>query len=159
MQIKTKRLQSIRQGSIVNHHYFGRALRTFLNSNDVFRLLPEGSWIEGGCLTLALTLKKWIPNSHLIAVTGSRGGAPAVQQHFVLLWQNVYLDGDGLAKADELLERMRILEDVTSPCLLSKTNIAAAIGNGIPRWKEIEQELLNRLTRKFGPFCPALLLV
>lgn len=159
MPRQRKRLQSIRRGSIINHTAFGRALRTFLNSDDVFRLLPEGSWTEGGCLTLALTLKKWAPNSHLVAVTGSRGGAPASQQHFALHWEGVYLDGDGIARADELLQKMRDIEHVMSPSLLQKTNIAAAIGNGIPHWKEVEAELLKSLIENFGPFRPELLAV
>jgi hypothetical protein len=49
----------------------GRALRKFINTDEVISLLAEGDWGAGGCWILAETLKRWFREpARLMAIVG-----------------------------------------------------------------------------------------
>lgn len=104
---------------VVNHTEFGRALLSFARSQEVEEILLDGTWVAGGCWPFARALRKLVESPSQIWMVVDGSGSP---QHVVLQicdpeYGQVYLDGDGIADAEILLERMRIFENLEDPQL------------------------------------------
>lgn len=79
---------------------FGRELREFINSDDVFSILPEGDWGAGGCWILAEALKRFLgPPAELWAVYSS----VLPVEHVVVKDGDAYFDYNGASTKKEIL--------------------------------------------------------
>lgn len=126
------------------------ALHRFLHRPDVFALLPEGSWTQGGCLTLAAALRDWIPGSAVWTVATSRQHDKPM--HLFAYWGEFCLDGDGVSTRQEMIEKMKRLEGLRSPVLVPALNHHHCTAAGIPYWHEVKDALVELLRKEFGAF-------
>lgn len=79
---------------------FGQELREFINSDDVFSILPEGDWGAGGCWILAEALKQFLgPPAELWAVYSS----VLPVEHVVVKDGDAYFDYNGASTKKEIL--------------------------------------------------------
>lgn len=79
---------------------FGRELREFINSDEVFAILPEGDWGAGGCWILAEALKQFLgPPAELWAVYSS----VLPVEHVVVKDGDAYFDYNGASTRKEIL--------------------------------------------------------
>jgi hypothetical protein len=69
------------------------------------------SWTAGGCWLLARATRHWSQNTLELYVTMRDTGTI---DHVIVGNGAVFLDGDGIATCDELLEKMRLLEHVNA---------------------------------------------
>lgn len=79
---------------------FGQELRKFINSPDVFSILPEGDWGAGGCWILAESLKQFLgPPAELWAIASEYFDV----EHVVVKDGDAYFDYNGASTKKELL--------------------------------------------------------
>lgn len=91
---------------------FGHALRRYINSNNVFRLLADGDWGAGGCWTLAEALAEYLgPPAQLITVSEQRMTKDSMIKvpvsHIVVRFNDLFIDYNGVQTRTELLENLR----------------------------------------------------
>lgn len=141
-------------GSACNLTPFGRSLRRFLLTKT--DLLPSGTWMSGGCWTLAAALQTWSNGALSLYTVWGRG----IPQHVVaggrfsdgrLLGDGrlLCLDGDGLAWDTELLTKMRWIEGVNNPTLMPFDQ-AALESVGIECYPLAVATLIRSLRTTFG---------
>lgn len=83
---------------------FGQELREFINSDEVFSILPEGDWGAGGCWILAEALKQFLgPPAELWAVYSS----VLPVEHVVVKDGDAYFDYNGASTKNEILREFR----------------------------------------------------
>lgn len=83
---------------------FGQELREFINSDEVFSILPEGDWGAGGCWILAEALKQFLgPPAELWAVYSS----VLPVEHVVVKDGDAYFDYNGASTKEEILGEFR----------------------------------------------------
>lgn len=146
----TARLQTCTDSTVRNYTPFGRMLRRMLN--DQTGLLREGSWVAGGCWTLAEALRIWSGQRldlHMVVAEG-------IPQHVVASFDAaeygaVHLDGDGMASSAELLLRMRRLEKLPDPAI-AVFDAALAEDCGICCYEHLVPTLIHSLRDQFGDF-------
>lgn len=142
------------------NHEFGRQLRHFFWSgagSHLLRDLPFG-WCDGGCLIAAEGLLWWMrahPAGLLahLALVVSAGG---VADHVVVGYGGLYLDADGLATKNGLLQRWARRERLTSPRLAVCEDWRLQKAE-IPRDQLMSDRLYTLLDSALGSFCPELL--
>lgn len=79
---------------------FGKELRKFINSDEVFCILPEGDWGAGGCWILAEALKRFLgPPAELWAIASEYFDV----EHVVVKDGDAYFDYNGASTKTELL--------------------------------------------------------
>lgn len=117
MFLKSRRLQYVRGSSVVNMTPFGRDLRKLFFDN--IRLLEgldiQHGWIDGGCWTLAQTIREWAgDDAELFAVCNSADGSV---QHIVarLFGSGCFVDGDGVSRGGEMIQKMQKVEQCKFP--------------------------------------------
>lgn len=144
------RLQSCTTSTVRNYTPFGRMLRRMLN--DRTGLLREGSWVAGGCWTLAEALRGWSGQQLDLRMVVAQG----IPQHVVASFDApeygaVHLDGDGMASSAELLMRMRRLEKLPDPAIeVFDANLAEDCGIGC--YEHLVPTLIRTLRDEFGHF-------
>lgn len=116
---------------MVNYHPFGRWLHGWLYRSEVFGLLREGTWTQGGCWALAEALHQCSPKDWQVATVWAGG----VAQHCVaatsLAGGTAYADGDGLAWWPELVTKLAILEGLPAKALEVRLG-GPPVDSGIP---------------------------
>ena len=79
---------------------FGLELREFINTDEVFSILPEGDWGAGGCWILAEALKRFLgPPAELWAVYSS----VLPVEHVVVKDGDAFFDYKGASTKKEIL--------------------------------------------------------
>lgn len=91
-----------------------RNLQYILHSNAAYKILGNSvsTWIEGGCLLLAMALKRVFPQGEILCIYDGEKPDP---DHCVLKLGDVYLDGDGVQSETELLNRWKTEEFLKNP--------------------------------------------
>lgn len=96
-------------------------LREILASDEAYAILDRaigGSWLAGGCLLLAKTLRRIQPGSEIFVIhrrTPSGGPSP---QHCVLGFSGRYVDADGASSEEDLVRYWGDEEGIYRPYLL-----------------------------------------
>lgn len=89
-------------------HPFNDDLREALDSDEAYRLLPDGTWLSGGCGLLAHTLERLLPGGDLIVVGRLAVGIP---DHLVYRIEEygepIYIDYNGLQTEQEIIQASR----------------------------------------------------
>jgi hypothetical protein len=96
-----------------------RPLLKWLGSNEAYAWLPFDSWLSGGCLLLATALHRILPGSEIWWVVDQDNR----EQHAVLRYNNLFLDGDGVQSRAALLRKMEQEESVSEPSLVSSIGL------------------------------------
>lgn len=112
-------LQRALDGEVVNHTVFGRTI--YQHKGDYVRLLwdhgLEFGPLDGGCHPFALGMQLYLKDNGIECTLTSVGSKPA--DHIVVAVETgiggVYIDGDGVATADDLLAKMRVCEMIGEP--------------------------------------------
>lgn len=135
---------------------FNASLQAALDTESAYRLLPAGTWLEGGCALLAVALQKWVGGR---LVTVGRETCEGVVDHVVLQVDlqggPCFMDYDGVqtrqALEDKVCKEWRfeavswgdfdaaMLEQAGVPvsALQSQALSAELLGSGIFNlWKE-----------------------
>lgn len=150
------RCQSLQCGhTAINHRPFGRNLKALLGTEQAYALLPEGTWMAGGCLLLAAALQDWAPGT--LVWTVEDASAPGRPQHLVAVWGEYFIDGDGVATRTELLEKMRVAEGLRAPRIIPALDMAACAAADIQYDQTAKNKLVDMLRAKFGVFRHSLL--
>ena len=132
---------------IVRLDPFGHALHRVLNQVTTYRLLPEGSWTEGGCWCLGQALKLWLGDKVALealffAETGKR------PQHVVARVGDSYLDGDGVMWVEELRFKCCMI-DAYPEFTLRPVDDSDFKDSGIEKMEENARQLAERLQHYF----------
>lgn len=86
---------------------FGGRLKEVLDSDEAYSLLPDGTWMEGGCAFLAQALMPILGPNHSLVMTG-RMWEDGVLDHMVIKTPcGNYIDYDGLQTQEELVNKVR----------------------------------------------------
>jgi hypothetical protein len=102
-------LQRIQNTTIHNITWFGRHLQRLLEQEAAAEIIASyGSFQQGGCLVLARSLVALEPSLGLWVVVRADG----VTDHVVAGTGKLFLDGDGLATELDVLQKMRLVEQV-----------------------------------------------
>lgn len=98
----------------------GEKLIEILASDEAYAILDRsvgGSWLAGGCLLLARSLKRLLPGSCLVIMHGRVGEGVGGPQHCVLSHRGLYVDANGIQTEEDLLRHWRDEEGVERPFL------------------------------------------
>jgi hypothetical protein len=130
---------------------FGEELREFINSDEVFSVLPEGDWGAGGCWILAKALVKYLgPPAELWAVYSETFPA----EHVVVKHDDAFFDYNGVSTAEELLGNFASSYPNRwgiGLAPLTKYRAQRARQGGIPCETEYVEQVLAKLRARFGP--------
>jgi len=151
---KQRVLQYCRSGSVVNTTPFGRDLRGFFMANlhlvlDEFR----HGWVDGGCWTLAQAVKDWIGADAELWVVYKRDGDTRYFDHVAvrLFGDDVFIDGDGLCRGSNLVEKLRKLDQAGETLELAPFgNDEAAWDDGLCLYHHVWPRLSIVLRKRFG---------
>lgn len=107
------KLQTIRSdGSIVNHTDLGKAIGTFAKANTGFMVKQiNAGFLDGGCLPLALSLQSLFATvspdvpTRIVSV-GRISADHAALEVIHPKYGKIYLDGDGAADAESIINKM-----------------------------------------------------
>jgi len=128
---------------------FGRELREFINSPEVFAILPEGDWGSGGCWILARALAEFLgPPAELMAIASHYFEV----EHVVVKDGPAYFDYDGASTRGELLDKFRAeYPDRKNVRLVRMTprRIVRADEIGIPCEPHLVKQLRTMLDNRF----------
>jgi len=127
--------------------------------DDSYALLPNETWLAGGCWTAAEALKAWLPPRYgrlveLYDMEKDRKRKRRAIQHVLVEVHTAdgktgYLDGDGYSTREELLERWRRVERLESPYLNRTFNRKHAVQDC--GWDpEAVAQLVERFTDRLG---------
>lgn len=90
------------------NHPFNEDLQATLDSEDAYDFLPSGTWLSGGCVLLAESLNRLVPETEL--VSAGRSENRWIPDHAAVRFEEdgewFYLDYDGIQTEDEFLEKM-----------------------------------------------------
>lgn len=151
------RFQALKSRRIRNLLPFGIELQRFARTHvGDFSEKTEFGFQDGGCLMFAASLRIWSNESlGLGAIYGIH--KPLQAQHVAALFGEVsnkmslYLDSDGVGTAEDLLEKMHILEGLTDMWVDTYSMDNETI---IPYRSDLVEDLVNRLHKCFGTFAP-----
>lgn len=147
--------------AIITLKSLGKALRKFINTDEVITILAEGDWGAGGCWILAETLKRWLrePARLMAVVTPNQFVrfepehyvAPYSVDHVVVEYVDLFIDYNGAQTEAELLRNLRE-EGYQNPRLVEFTSELAeeARAGGIPCEYWQVKRLLELISKKFG---------
>lgn len=128
---------------------FGKELREFINSDEVFSILPEGDWGAGGCWILAEALNQFLgPPAELWAVYSS----VLPVEHVVVKDGDAYFDYSGASTKNEIIaEFSSSYPDRKGIGLakLTKYRASRAHETGIPCEPWYVKDLVSRLNIRF----------
>ena len=109
------------QQSVTNNTEFGRQIEAFGRA-ALDEIAPDYTWFhsgwqDGGCLMFARALQEWSGGALGLAVIRSRQ-APEVVQHVICqVGEDLYIDSDGMGKAEDMCQKASDLEFVPMPYL------------------------------------------
>lgn len=121
----------------MNPSQLGRMLHNHLTSDKGFDCLkPEGyGWTDGGCLILAMAMRRWLGTGRLMGLYGRFRTYlrvdPLMQHHAMLQVGSLYLDGDGISTCPAIALRWEKSECVASISIRPFSHRLAVKG-GIP---------------------------
>lgn len=128
---------------------FGKELREFINSDEVFSILPEGDWGAGGCWILAEALKQFLgPPAELWAVYSS----VLPVEHVVVKDWDVYFDYNGASTKKEILSEFASSYPDRSGIGLARLTLKRALRaheTGIPCEPWLVKPLVSKLNTRF----------
>lgn len=124
------RLQRIARGRVANLTPFGREFRAFCGSPAMLAHMPDHGFLDGGCLSLALAVLKWLGPEAELRFAARDGRLQHAVAEVVVDGRPLYLDGDGLATADDLAEKLARLEFCPGTALVGAT-VGQAAAHGI----------------------------
>jgi len=128
---------------------FSRRLKRFLRRAEVFGLLPDGSWTQGGCWILGEGLARWIgPDARLYMTTCDRhdGG-----DHVVCEVDGLFVDGDGVQSEAALLRKLVRYEWCVRPRVVDFDAEAMRRGGAFEP-ADVSPKLADALASEFGHF-------
>jgi hypothetical protein len=129
---------------------FGQELREFINTDEVFTLLPEGDWGAGGCWILAKALVKYLgPPAELWTVYSETFPA----EHVVVKHGDVFFDYNGASTAEEILQTFASSYPNRfgiGLAPLTKYRAQRARQGGIPCETEYVDRMVADLKKRFG---------
>lgn len=98
----------------------GKVLQYVANSEVSYSMLPEGTWLAGGCGIFARAIQKVAKKAYGVEpmLYALRSGKYHVIHHIVARIGNYYYDADGMSTAGELLSRWEHKEMVDDPLLV-----------------------------------------
>lgn len=136
---------------------FGKRLRRFIRTEEVFGLLKEGDWGAGGCWTLAEALEEYLgPPARLMVISEGRPGEDGEElyvpvSHVVVQYADIYIDHNGAQTEKELFASL-FEEGYESPELVEFTagmrDLAGRSDVACDPWAK--RELLKHLRKRFG---------
>jgi hypothetical protein len=130
---------------------FGQELREFINSDEVFSILPEGDWGAGGCWILARALAEFLGRpAKLWAIASEYFDV----EHVVVKDGNAYFDYNGASTKEELLAEFRSVNPNRKAVRLVPMTgwlMQRADETGIPCEPHLVKKLRSMLQRRFGP--------
>lgn len=129
---------------------FCRELRKLLRRDDVWALLPEGTWDSGGCALLAVALAQFLgPTAELVAVSE---GPRIPVSHVMVRYGDYYVDALACQTKGETLRRLEEVKGYHHPALhlLTPSRKRWAEANGILFTPYIVSDLVSVLHRHFG---------
>jgi len=151
------RFQALKSRRIRNLLPFGIELQRFAREHvGAFSEKTEFGFQDGGCLMFAASLRIW-SNESLNLAAIYENLKPLQAQHVTAVFGEVgnkmslYLDSDGAGTAEDLLEKMRILEGLTDMWVDAYSMNNETI---IPYRSDLVEDLVKRLHRRFGTFAP-----
>lgn len=127
---------------------FGLELRKFINSEEVFSILPEGDWGAGGCWILARALMEFLgPPAELRAIASNRCDV----EHVVVKDGSAYFDYNGASTREELLTQFHAEYPDRKARLVKMTprRISRADEVGIPCEPHLVKKLRSMLEARF----------
>jgi len=128
---------------------FGRELREFINSPEVFAILPEGDWGAGGCWILARALMEFLgPPAELWAIATEHFDV----EHVVVKDGDAYFDYNGASTKRELLAEFRsayLNRRTVKLVPMTSRRIVRADEVGIPCEPHLVKRLRSMLEAKF----------
>ncbi len=128
---------------------FGRELREFINSPEVFEILPEGDWGAGGCWILARALAEFLgPPAELWAIASDQFEV----EHVVVKDSGAYFDYDGASTEKEILAEFRAAypnRNKVKLVRMTPRRILRADEIGIPCEPHLVKKLRSMLEAKF----------
>lgn len=123
------RLQRIGRGRLANLTPFGRESRSYCGSSAMLAHMPDHGFLDGGCLSLALAVRKWLGAGVEVRFCAGSGRLQHAVAEVVVGGRLLYLDGDGLATKADLAAKMTLLESTPGIELIDATiDQAAAAG-------------------------------
>lgn len=141
-------LQVFSVGKVLNILPVGTDLKRFCNDNiDLILSKEECGWMDGGCFTLATAFKLWL-GSHveLEAVVRDKNDS---LDHVVAKVAGVYLDGDGVASKEDVLEKMRVIESVMGSISIRPLK-SKEEHELLPPNQSVASEMATKLEKRFG---------
>lgn len=158
--LKPFAIQSINDAFTVNHHAFGVDVHDFCNQDDNITVFPGHGFMDGGCFAFAIAMQDYIgisAETQLYSV-----GRAGLRDHIVLQVINnegmaLYIDGDGLATEQDLLEKMRWCEHIEQPELVifhPENEDTDALELFSYHEISVPHELTKRLRSTLGYFSP-----
>ena len=89
-----------------------RAIHRVAGSNESYTVLPDGTWLEGGCGIFARAIQKAVKSAYGVdaGLYALRGGKQGLIQHILVRIGDCYYDADGRSTERELLDRWEYLE-------------------------------------------------
>lgn len=150
-------LQSIEGGRVVNHHPLGVDLQKFCRREEVLSVFPGHGFMDGGCYALALALQTHLRGSGVPA-TLYAVGRKGCHDHIAVGVDlpgagRVYLDADGMADGEALIEKMARMELGGKPAVIEPFTKRVADAVGVIDYQEIgvPARLLRLLRSHLGP--------
>jgi hypothetical protein len=132
------------------HHPFNEDLKETLDSMSAYNFLPEGTWMEGGCTLLAMSLQRLVPDSELYSVGRLDGGIP---DHTILkvtiAGEQLFIDYDGLHSESEMLDKVFeewALDGVT----IAPASMELLVDAGMLAFTESAPALANLIAKRIG---------
>lgn len=132
-------------------HPFNDELKAVLDSCEAYSLLPEGTWMAGGCGLLASALRRVIGAGSLVTV--GRQTPTGVHDHVVMRLDfdkvSVFVDYDGVQNAEELVVKMES-ELSEGPIMFGTPNYGELESWGVIHEGQPVCQLARLLTSKLG---------
>jgi hypothetical protein len=90
----------------------GEVVRKVAESDEAYRVLPDGTWLAGGCGIFARAIQKAVRSVYGVEASlyALRGGKQGMVQHVLVRIGDHYYDAEGRSGEEELLFRWEYLE-------------------------------------------------
>lgn len=119
-------------------------------------MLDDGTWLAGGCWTLAVALQEHFGPSLARFMVILRSPQNPVCDHVVVeICQGdacFYLDGDGVSTREELLHRWRTVERLPDPYFSDRYDPDRLRGDGLSLDMEVKNALVHDFERLISDY-------
>lgn len=133
-------------------HQFNKLLHTVLWSPSGFALIDphQCGWLDGGCWTLAVGLKRWLQDVEVHCVYDYND-----QPQHVLIRipdRDIFIDGHGVSSGSFITKMMIKDEFIPPPVSLQpfREEYMVETDNGIQLWKDTAAAIVTYLDSVFG---------